>query len=76
MADIQSIIEVLDLLRSHNSRIGSYQMHTINTSTLNFSVKLSNGIIQISQEAVQDIKNAKPLEQDIDQMLSTFRPIN
>jgi hypothetical protein len=51
-------------------------MHTINTSTLNFSVKLSNGIIQISQEAVQDIKNAKPLEQDIDQMLSTFRPIN
>jgi hypothetical protein len=73
MNEVQAIIEVLDVLRRIEPRIGEYERHTVDPSTFGFAVKLSNGHIRIPPEAIQDIGVSQLFESTIQKMLSSFR---
>ena len=48
------INQVLSQARFYNQEIGSYVMHVIDTNDFNYSVKLTNGMIKITWEELQD----------------------
>jgi hypothetical protein len=48
------INQVLSQARFYNHEIGSYVMHAIDTNDFNYSVKLTNGMIKITWEELQD----------------------
>lgn len=50
------IMPLLDKLRRYNTEIGSYDKSVMN-SNFNYSVKLSNGRIEIAEELVYDFEN-------------------
>jgi hypothetical protein len=49
----RGVVGVLSLARTVNQEIGPYQKHFINEN-LGFTVKLSNGIITMSEEDAKD----------------------
>lgn len=51
------IMPLLDKLRQYNPAIGSYDKSMMNTN-FNYSVKLSNGTIEIVEELVTDYERA------------------
>jgi hypothetical protein len=70
------VIAVTSLARTINSEIGSYQEHFINES-FGFSVRLSNGAINMSVEVAQDYE-AQPSSvtiERIENVAKTFRKI-
>ena len=67
---------VVGLAMKHNPEIGHYQEHFINES-FGFSVRLSNGMLNMSQEVAQDYE-AQPssVTQDrIERVANTFTTI-
>ena len=48
------INQVLSQARFYNQEIGLYVTHAIDTNDFNYSVKLTNGIIKITWEELQD----------------------
>lgn len=71
-----SVIAVTSLARTLNPEIGAYQEHFIN-ETFGLSVRLSNGVINMSVEVAQDYE-AQPssVTQDrIEKVANTFREI-
>jgi hypothetical protein len=72
----RGVVEVINLARSINSDIGSYQEHFIN-ERFGFTVRLSNGRIEMSLEVAQDYE-AQPSSVTIDRIervAATFRQI-
>jgi hypothetical protein len=70
------VMAVIDLARVSNPEIGSYQEHFINEN-FDFSVRLSNGAINISVEVAQDYE-AQPSSvtiSRIENIAKTFRKI-
>ena len=70
------VIAVTSLARTINSEIGSYQEHFIN-ERFGFSVRLSNGAIDMSREVAQDYE-AQPSSVTADRIqivANTFRKI-
>ena len=49
----RGVMSVTSLARKINPKIGTYQEHYINDN-FGFSVRLSNGIIEMSREVAQD----------------------
>jgi len=71
---INAVKGVAHLAWTNNPEIGFYQEHYLNDS-FNFSVKLTNGIINMSIEIVQDYE-ARPssvTSDRIDTVVQTFR---
>lgn len=67
---------VISLVKLINSEIGDYQEHFVNESFI-FSVKLTNGAINMSVEVAQDYE-AQPISvtQDrLEKVAKTFRKI-
>jgi hypothetical protein len=48
------INQVLSQARFYNQEIGSHVMHAIDTNDFNYSVKLTNGMLKITWEELQD----------------------
>lgn len=70
------VISVTGLARTVNSEIGSYVEHYINEG-FGFSVKLSNGAINMSIEVAQDYE-AQPSSvtpERVEKVASTYRKI-
>lgn len=70
------VISVTGLAREINPEIGSYQEHYINES-FGFSVRLSNGAINMSIEVAQDYE-AQPSSvtpERIEKVANTYRKI-
>lgn len=70
------VMAVISLLKLINSEIGDYQEHFVNESFI-FSVKLTNGSINMSVEVAQDCE-AQPssVTQDrLEKVAKTFRKI-
>jgi hypothetical protein len=70
------VMAVISLLKLINSEIGDYQEHFVNESFI-FSVKLTNGVINMSVEVAQDYE-AQPnsVTQDrLEKVAKTFRKI-
>ena len=70
------VMGVTSLARTMNPEIGSYQEHFINES-FGFSVRLSNGAINMSREVAQDYE-AQPSSvtpDRIEKVANTFRKI-
>ena len=70
------VMAVISLAKGVNSEIGFYQEHYINEG-FGFSVKLSNGAINMSIEVAQDYE-AQPssvTEDRIEKVANTFRKI-
>jgi hypothetical protein len=71
---INAVKGVAHLAWTNNPEIGLYQEHYLNDS-FNFSVKLTNGVIDMSIEIVQDYE-ARPssvTSDRIDTVVQTFR---
>ncbi len=45
---------VLDQVRKYNKEIGEYQQHVINPDDSSYTVKLTNGVIRLYVEEVED----------------------
>lgn len=45
---------VLDQVRKYNKEIGEYQQHIINPEDSSYTVKLTNGVIRLYLEEVED----------------------
>ncbi|MBP5982258.1 MAG: hypothetical protein KA734_00940 [Fluviicola sp.] len=70
------VMAVISLVKLINSEIGDYQEHFVNESFI-FSVKLTNGAINMSVEVAQDYE-AQPssVTQDrLEKVAKTFRKI-
>jgi hypothetical protein len=70
------VMAVISLVKLINSEIGDYQEHFVNESFI-FSVKLTNGVINMSVEVAQDYE-AQPssVTQDrLEKVAKTFRKI-
>lgn len=52
-------ISLLMVLNSHNSRIGNFVGCALNTATLNYTIKSSNGMIVIPRTFFENFKTNK-----------------
>lgn len=72
----RGVMGVTTLARTMNPEIGSYQEHFINES-FGFSVRLSNGAINMSREVAQDYEAlpSSVTPDRIEKVANTFRKI-
>jgi hypothetical protein len=48
------IDNVLDQVRKYNREIGEYQQHVVNQEDSSYTVKLTNGVIRLYLEEIED----------------------